>query len=125
MVAVGAGAGRQLLAAESSESLISAYLHACRVLTKQWATNIVFVEQQTMFSKDEDAGLSTSMSQGIIQMGGEGGQLLWFTELHLDLFRIVHEHIELGIGTGIEVALFSTSDRLRSLRLLLVASDRV
>jgi hypothetical protein len=44
MEAVGAGAGRKLLAPEASEALISAYLHACRVLTKQWATNIVFVE---------------------------------------------------------------------------------
>ena len=40
-------------------------------------------------------------------MPGEGGQELWFTELHMDLFRIVHEHIELGIGTGIEVVLFN------------------
>ena len=43
----GAGGGRQLLAPEANESIISAYLHVCRQLTRQWATNIVFVEQRS------------------------------------------------------------------------------
>ena len=114
MEAVGAGAGRKLLAPEASEALISAYLHACRVLTKQWATNIVFVEKQQMFGDERGGGRSPEkqnsrkeLSQGLVRMPGEGGQELWFTELHMDLFRIVHEHIELGIGTGIEVVLFN------------------
>ena len=29
-----------------------------------------------------------------------GGQQLYFTEMHIDLFRIVNEHVELGVGTG-------------------------
>ena len=131
MAAVGAGSGRQLLSAEASESLISAYLHAARQLTRQWAANIVFVEQQAMMSKDEDVGArrhgvgaraadgrarggtaaaaaaAASLSEGIITIPGEGAQQLWFTELHMDLFRIVHEHVELGIGTGIETVLFN------------------
>ena len=110
MALVGAGHGRQLLSTEANESLIAAYLHACRQLTRQWATNIVFCEQHTMVQKDEEAAASSNQSgltQGIITMSGEGGRKLWFTELHLDLFRIVHEHVELGIGTGIEVVLFN------------------
>ena len=129
MAAVGAGTGLQLLSAEASESLISAYLHAARRLTRQWATNIVFCEEQTMLRRDEEAellavrlqrgrggaptpaspsgvgGAARELTQGIITMSDEGGQQLWFTELHLDLFRIVHEHVDLGLGTGIEVVL--------------------
>lgn len=122
---VGAGVGRQLLTPEANESVISAYLHACRQLTRQWATNIVFCEEQTMLRKESEAALlavrerggagggegggggARELTQGIITMSDEGGQQLWFTELHLDLFRIVHEHVELGIGTGIEVVLFN------------------
>ena len=129
MAAVGAGSGRLLLSAEASESLISAYLHACRQLTRQWATNIVFCEQQTMIvGKEDEASLLATvrgggglgdgwgggggpgaggLTQGIITMSDDGGQQLWFTELHIDLFRIVHEHVELGINTGIEVVLFN------------------
>ena len=132
MASVGAGSGKQLLTQEANESVISAYLHACRQLTRQWATNIVFCEQQTMLKADEEAQLLAgkgygsspegqrrgggggglvrqerqTLTQGIIQMS-EDGQELWFTEMHLDLFRIVHEHVELGIGTGIEVVLFN------------------
>ena len=38
MRVVGAGGGRQLLSTSAEESLISAYLHVCRQLTRQWAT---------------------------------------------------------------------------------------
>ena len=121
---VGAGSGRLLLSAEASESVISAYLHACRRLTRQWATNIVFCEEQTMLRKEGEAELlavrtrdgavgggggggARQLTQGIITMPDESGQQLWFTELHLDLFRIVHEHIELAIGTGLEAVVFN------------------
>ena len=101
-----------LLSEEMSDSLISAYLRACRQLTRQWATNIVFCEQQTMTlgreeeqrvlsahhqgsrSGDGGAGDASSLTQGIITLGDEDGKQLWFTELHIDLFRIVHEHVE-------------------------------
>lgn len=112
MADVGAGQSRALLNQEQQEGLISAYLHACRQLTKQWAKNIVFCEQQTMLSKDEDVGMGhgkgeRTLTQGIITMRGEDGGELWLTELHIDLFRIVHEHVELGINTGMEVVLFN------------------
>ena len=34
-------------------------------------------------------------------------QAVYFTEMHLDLFRIVNEHVELGLSTAIEVLLFN------------------
>ena len=43
------------------------------------------------------------LGQGILHLMDEAeGRRLYFTELHLDLFRIVNEHIDLGISTGLE-----------------------
>ena len=92
MAVVGAGHGRQLLSPDANESLIAAYLHACRQLTRQWATNIVFCEQQTMVRKDEEAVATNQggLTQGIITMSGEGGRQLWFDgAAPRDLFRVL------------------------------------
>ena len=73
MASVGAGSGKQLLTQEANESVISAYLHACRQLTRQWATNIVFCEQQTMLKADEEAQLLAGKGYGSSPEGQRRG----------------------------------------------------
>ena len=77
-------------------------------------------EEATNAAKGGGGGWKAAavLTQGILTMNGEKGQQLWFTELHLDLFRIVNEHVELGIGTGIEVCVCARRrSTWRSLRL--------
>ncbi|KAL1508239.1 hypothetical protein AB1Y20_004356 [Prymnesium parvum] len=109
MASAGAGHSRSLISEEAQEALIAAYQHATRQLMKQWATNILFCEQQAMHSAESnslpDHGRD-ALSPGIVMLP-YGGRQLYFTEMHIDLFRIVNEHVELGLNTGLEVLLFN------------------
>ena len=37
------------------------------------------------------------------------GESVYFTQLHVDLFGIVTEHVELALGTGLETVVFQVT----------------
>jgi len=108
MAAVGAGDERTLLTPEACQTLVSAYLNACRQLTRQWATNILFTEQQTMLQRNDTLGEAGEIvGNGILQIADESGTLLYLTELHMDLFTIVHEQLSVAVAARLEELLFN------------------
>lgn len=81
--------------------MIASYQRATRQLMKQLAKNVVFCEEQAMAAAGSHlppSELQPGLSAGIVLLR-YGGQELYFTEMHIDVFRIVHEHVELGIRT--------------------------
>ena len=80
-------------------------------VSQQLSKNIIFCEQQTMLQRNEKVGDvskervgEVSISQGILLLDADGtygsgspgglSSKLYYTEMHIDVFRIVHEQVE-------------------------------
>ena len=111
MARLGAGAERTLLSEETTEGVITAYIGGTRSVSQQLIKNIIFCEQQTMLQRNEKVGDVSkervgeiSISQGILLLDADGtygsgspgglSSKLYYTEMHIDVFRIVHEQVE-------------------------------
>ena len=120
MARLGAGGDRALLCDDTTETVITAYIANTRSVSQQLSKNIIFCEQQTMLQRNEKVGDGSKggeLSAGILLLDADGSygaaspggtsSKLYYTEMHIDVFRIVHEQVELAMATTMEPLVFN------------------